>query len=441
MLLRDRCLILPTLALVLAACAPEPTQPTAAPTIARVTASPIATTTTAPTDIEAVEAPTETAEATVTPTETPEPPPSVSASTPDSSQLSMDQFALQEVVGGLTRPVVLAYAEDDADRMFVVEQRGLIWVLREGELLDEPYLDLQDRVTDAANEQGLLGLAFSPDFAQSGRLYVYYTSEDGGKNTISRFQADPAADVADPDSEQILLAVDDPYGNHNGGDILFGPDGYLYAGFGDGGAAGDPEDRAQNLDELLGKIVRLDVSGDEIAIPPDNPFAQGGGRPEIWIYGVRNPWRFSFDRATGDLWIGDVGQNEIEEVSYLPAGQAAGRNLGWRAYEGSERYTDTAYPNEDPVFPVLEYRHSQGCSVTGGYVYRGQALPALTGAYFYGDFCSGNVWAAWTEDDGATWENRLFGNSGISISSFAQDRAGELYLIDHGGVIYKLVAR
>ena len=438
---RDRRLILPTLALVLAACAPDAAQPTAAPTIARFTASPAATATTAATDTEVVEAPTETAEATAAPTLTRVPPTDVPASTPDASQLSLGQYALQEVVSGLTRPVVLTYADDGTDRMFIVEQRGLIHVLRDGQLLDEPYLDLQDRVTDAENEQGLLGLAFSPDFAQSGRFYVYYTSEDAGKNTLSRFQADPAADVADPDSEQILRAVDDPYGNPNGGDILFGPDGYLYVGLGDGGAGGDPEDRAQNLDELLGKILRLDVSGDEIAIPPDNPFAQGGGRPEIWIYGVRNPWRFSFDRATGDLWIGDVGQNEIEEIDYLPAGQAGGRNLGWRAYEGSAEYADTSHPNEDPVFPVLEYHHDQGCSVTGGYVYRGPALPALNGAYFYGDFCSGHVWAAWTKDGGATWENRLFGDAGISLSSFAQDRDGELYLIDHGGVIYKLVAR
>ncbi len=438
---RDRRLILPTLALVLAACAPGSTQPAAAPTIARVTAVPAATATTAPTDTELAEAPTETAAATAAPTVTIVPPTDVPASTPDASQLSLDQYALQEVVSGLTRPVVLTYADDGTDRMFIVEQRGLISVLRDGKLLDEPYLDLQDRVTDSENEQGLLGLAFSPDFAQSGRFYVYYTSEDAGKNTLSRFQADPAADVADPDSEQILLAVDDPYGNHNGGDILFGPDGYLYAGLGDGGAGGDPEDRAQNLDELLGKILRLDVSGDKIAIPPDNPFAQGGGRPEIWVYGVRNPWRFSFDRATGDLWIGDVGQNEIEEIDFLPAGQAGGRNLGWRAYEGSATYADTSHPNVDPVFPILEYHHDQGCSVTGGYVYRGQALPALNGAYFYGDFCSGHVWAAWSEDGGATWENRLFGDAGISLSSFAQDREGELYLIDHDGVIYKLVAR
>ncbi len=437
----DRRLIVLTLAAVLAACSPEASEPTAAPTIARVTASPGATATTAPTDTEAVEAPTETAAATEAPTPTSEPVAQAPAGTPDAAKVSLDQYALEEVVGGLDRPLILTYADDDSGRLFIVEQPGRIRILRDGALLDEPYLDLQDRVTDGENEQGLLGLAFSPDFAESGRLYVYYTSEDAGKNTISRFQADPSADVADPDSEQILLAVTDPYGNHNGGHIVFGPDGYLYAGLGDGGAADDPEDRALDLDELLGKMLRLDVSGDEIGIPDDNPFAGGGGRPEIWIYGVRNPWRYSFDRLTGDLYIGDVGQNAIEEIDFLPAGEAGGRNLGWRAYEGSKAYLDTRHPNPDPVPPILEYTHNDGCSVTGGYVYRGQALPALNGVYFYGDFCSGNVWAAWSEDGGATWTNQLFGDAGFALSSFAEDPAGELYLLDHGGVIYKLVAR
>ena len=430
----DLRLLLAALPLALTACLTATPSATPAPTLAQVTAA--ATT--------AVSAPTSTAARTDTalpdPTATLTPEPTIPL-TPDAAEVMLDRYAIQEVVSGLERPVVVTHAGDGSLRLFIVEQPGRIRVVRAGTLLEEPYLDLTDRVTDDSNEQGLLGLAFSPTFAEDGRFYVYYTAEDEGKNTIARFTTDPAADVADPDTEQILLEVDDPYGNHNGGMLAFGPDGYLYAGLGDGGSGGDPEDRAQDLGSLLGKIVRLDVSGDALSIPPDNPFASGGGRPEIWIYGLRNPWRFSFDRLTGDLYIGDVGQNEIEEIDYLAAGEAAGRNLGWRIFEGTQPYADTRHAGADPLSPILEYRHgADGCSVTGGYVYRGRDLPALLGVYFYGDYCSGNIWTAWS-GDGVTWTNQLFGDSELSLSSLGEDQAGELYFIDHTGIIYKLVAR
>lgn len=431
----ERRFLLLALPALLAACSLAAPTATPAPTIARVTATPAAPTA-APTDTLA--AATEVATEAPAPTET-SVPEAVAAGTPNPEALSLDRYALQEVVTDLDRPVFVTHAGDGSGRLFVVEQPGRIRVIRDGALLDTPYLDLTDRVTDSENEQGLLGLAFSPDFEESGRLYVYYTAEDEGKNTIARFQADPAADVADPDSEQILLAVDDPYGNHNGGMLAFGPDGYLYAGLGDGGAGGDPEDRAQDLDALLGKILRLDVSGPDLAIPPDNPFASGGGRPEIWIYGVRNPWRYSFDRLTGDLYIGDVGQNQYEEIDFLPNGQSRGVNLGWRVYEGNHDYDSTRHAGADPVGPILEYTHSDGCSVTGGYVYRGSALPALNGVYFYADFCSTNIWVAWA--DGGTWTSQLFGTAHFPIPSFGEDEAGELYVVDIEGILYRLVAR
>lgn len=435
----ERRLLLAALPILIAACSLASPTVTPVPPIARISPTP-SDPTAPPTETEAdvAAAVTEAVAATPSaePTATAAP---VAVGTPDPGALSLDQYALQEVAKDLDRPVFVTHAGDGSGRLFVVEQPGRIRVIRDGQLLAEPYLDLTDRVTDSENEQGLLGLAFSPTFTQDGRLYVYYTAQDEGKDTVARFTADPQADTADRDSGTVLLAVDDPYGNHNGGMLAFGPDGYLYAGFGDGGSAGDPEDRAQDLDSLLGKILRLDVSGDAYTIPSDNPFANGGGRPEIWIYGVRNPWRYSFDRLTGDLYIGDVGQNQYEEIDYLPNGESRGRNLGWRVFEGLHEYDTTRHAGADPVPPILEYTHSEGCSVTGGYVYRGSALPALNGVYFYADFCSTTIWAAWT--DGSAWTSQTFGTAHFPVGSFGEDQAGELYLVDLDGVLYKLVGR
>ncbi|HRF47533.1 MAG TPA: PQQ-dependent sugar dehydrogenase [Anaerolineales bacterium] len=426
------------LALLMSACSAA-TVPAATlvPTLTRMTQTPSRVAPSATPSPAHTPSPTVTPEPTITPSPT-----AIALADPNRDQLSLDHYALEEVAGDFARPVFLTHAGDGSGRLFIVDQPGVIYVVRDGVRLETPYLDLTDRVTDDSNEQGLLGLAFSPSFAEDGRFYVYYTAEGGGANTIARFRADPLADVADANSEQVLLAVDDPYGNHNGGMLAFGPDGYLYAGLGDGGAAGDPQDNGQDLTSLLGKILRLDVAGDDLAVPVDNPFDAAVGRPEIWVYGLRNPWRFSFDRVTGDLYIGDVGQNIIEEVDYLPAGAAAGANLGWRVFEGSQPYDASGLDAVDPVPPILEYRHgADGCSITGGYVYRGGALADLNGIYFYGDYCSGLIWAAWSIEGEGAWVNQVFGDAGFPISSFAEDEVGELYVIDHGGVVYRLVSR
>jgi glucose/arabinose dehydrogenase len=237
--------------------------------------------------------------------------------------------------------------------------------------------------------------------------------------------------------------VDQPYANHNGGDLVFGPDGYLYIGLGDGGSAGDPENRAQNLRELLGKMLRIDVDGgDPYSVPGNNPFVgRSDTRPEIWAYGLRNPWRYSFDRLTGDLYMGDVGQNAIEEIHFQPAGSPGGENYGWRFFEGTREYQDAGAAPAGLIPPVTEYTHAEGgCSVTGGYVYRGERLAALNGVYLFGDYCSGIIWALYRDAAGA-WQRQTFGQTDFSISSFGQDQAGELYVLNHrGGAVYQLVA-
>jgi len=332
---------------------------------------------------------------------------------------------------GLAVPVLLTHAGDDSGRLFVLEQTGRIRVIgAEGELEPDAWLDIRSKVR-AGGEQGLLGLAFHPDFPDEPRFFVNYTRTGDGATVVAAYRV--GADGAPlPESERELLVIEQPYGNHNGGMIEFGPDGLLYIGMGDGGAGGDPHDYGQDPDVLLGKMLRIDVdAGEPYGIPADNPFAAGGGRPEIFATGLRNPWRFSFDRETGELWAGDVGQNAIEEIDVVERGG----NYGWRLMEGTRPY-NPENGADDLVPPVAEYANAGArCSVTGGYVYRGEAVPALAGAYVFGDYCSGEIMAL---EDG---EIRVLLEPGFEIPSFGEDAAGELYVLDHEGAVYRIRPR
>ncbi|HND47625.1 MAG TPA: PQQ-dependent sugar dehydrogenase [Anaerolineales bacterium] len=338
-------------------------------------------------------------------------------------------YEWKPLVEGLDRPVDLQSAQDGTGRLFIIEKYGAIRIFKDGQLSPQPFLNIDDRVNDDSNEMGLLGLAFHPNFEQNGYFYVNYTGE-GGNPRISRFTAN--GDVADPNSEQVLMVIDQPFPNHNGGAVAFGPDGYLYLGLGDGGAAGDPFKNGQNTETLLGKLLRIDVNnGDPYSIPVDNPFGN-----EVWAYGLRNPWRISFDRATGDLWIGDVGQNQYEEIDYLPAGSPGGANFGWSVMEGLHGYDGEAQPGL--LLPVVEYSHDIGCSVTGGYVYRG-SMPEWNGVYLYGDYCSGSVSGLILVD--GQWQSRVLFEAVATITSFGQDEAGELYFTSDNGSIYILAKK
>jgi glucose/arabinose dehydrogenase len=339
-------------------------------------------------------------------------------------------FAWQRIPGDFRRPVDV---QDPGDgRLFVVEQRGRIRVVQGGAVLPDLFIDLTDRVGVFGNEQGLLGLALHPDFASNGLLYVNYTDLNGD-TVISRFQLSADPSRADPSSERTLLQYDQPYPNHNGGGMAFGPDGYLYIGSGDGGSAGDPHGNGQRLDTFLGKLLRIDVDhGDPYAIPPDNPFPS---RPEVWAYGLRNPWRFSFDPLTGDLYIGDVGQNQWEEVDFQAGGSPGGANYGWSILEGTHIYEGGA--TVGLTLPVAEYSHDVNCSVTGGVVVRDPSLPELEGVYLYGDYCSGLVWGLVRDPSGA-WLSAVLFQTGFNISSFGKGQAGEVYLLDHNGALYRL---
>jgi glucose/arabinose dehydrogenase len=357
------------------------------------------------------------------------------------------EYTWRPVAGGLQDPVDIRHAGDGSGRLFVVEQPGRILILQPDMLAPVVFLDLMDRVGSGGSEQGLLGLAFHPNYAQNGWFFVNYTDLQGD-TVISRFQvSETDQNQALANTEVRLLNIPQPYANHNGGAVAFGPDGYLYLGLGDGGSAGDPQNNAQSLDTLLGKILRIDVDGGEpYAIPPDNPFAISGGRREIWAYGLRNPWRMSFDRLTGDLYIGDVGQNQWEEIDFLSAAQisqpAAGQafNFGWVYFEGSHPYGSTPPVGLQLIPPVMEYSHQFGCSVTGGVVYRGEAMPAWQGIYLFADYCSGLVWGMWRDPTGAWQQSLLFENTG-RISSFGEDERGEVYLVDYAGLIYQLVPK
>lgn len=347
------------------------------------------------------------------------------------------QLALLPGTDSLVRPVFLTHAGDD--RLFIVEQSGIIRIWQDGALLPTPFLDIVADVDSRGNEEGLLGLAFDPNYATNGYFYVNLTARDS-TSRVARFSVsadDP--NQADPDSRLELLVVEQPYENHNGGMVAFGPDGYLYLGFGDGGGQGDPNNFGQSKAGLLGKILRIDVSqGDQYEIPADNPFLSDSDyRGEIWATGLRNPWRFSFDRTTGDLYIADVGQNSIEEVNFQPAG-VGGQNYGWRFFEGSYNYLNPPGDKSPFTFPVAEYSHGQHCSITGGYVYRGQALPALDGTYLYADYCSGVIWSL--VNTGGNWQSSVWMESDMNITSFGEDANGELYILsDSPDGIYQIV--
>jgi glucose/arabinose dehydrogenase len=341
-----------------------------------------------------------------------------------------DEFTWQLIVSNLVRPVDLQ--AEGSGRLFVVEKGGHIRIIEKGRLLEEPFLDIEDRVNDSSNEMGLLGLAFHPNYAQNGYFFVNYTGS-GGDTFISRFRVSDDPNKADPASELNLLRVKQPFPNHNGGVLTFGPDGYLYAGLGDGGLAGDPFGNAQSLKTFLGKILRLDVdSAEPYAIPPDNPFGD-----EIWAYGLRNPWRMAFDRLTGDLYIADVGQNAWEEINYLAAGSPGGVNFGWDYREGAHPFEGNAPAGLTD--PIAEYSHNEGgCSVTGGYVYRG-AMPEWNGIYLYGDYCTGFIWGL-IQVNGA-WQPQVLFDTDVNITSFGQDERGEVYLVADGGGVYQLVRK
>jgi len=346
------------------------------------------------------------------------------------------QIALQQIADGFDRPLHITHAGDGSGRLFVVEKVGRIKIVHDGQVLPEPFLDITNRVGSRANEQGLLSVAFHPRYRENGWLFVNYTDNDGD-TVVSRFSA--AGDRADPSSEQIVLTIGQPFANHNGGLVIFGPDGMLYIGMGDGGSAGDPLGAGQNRWTLLGKILRINVETLPYTIPPDNPWADGSeGWQEIWVFGVRNPWRFSFDRATGDLFVADVGQNRQEEVHMLPAGRSAGANLGWNIMEGDECFRGNNCDRNAFDLPIDVYPHSLGCSVTGGHVYRGAAFPALQGVYVFGDFCSGRIWGLRPSASG--WERTELLQSNLQIATFGEDEAGELYVAGYNnGVLYRIV--
>lgn len=346
---------------------------------------------------------------------------------------------LTVVASGLTLPVFATSPPGDGARLFVVEQTGTIRIVQDAQVLPDPFLDIRG-LTTAGGERGLLGLAFHPTYASSGRFFVNYT-DLAGDTVVAEYRrsaSDP--DRAEPQAHRILFTVDQPFSNHNGGMIAFGPDGFLYVGMGDGGSGGDPQGHGQNLQSKLGKILRVDVE----AYPVPPPGNLVGGDPSIWDFGLRNPWRFSFDRKTGDLYIADVGQNAWEEINVEPVGQGL-RNYGWNVMEGSHCYKPpTGCPTAGLVMPVHEYPHSEGCSVTGGYVYRGSRIPCLNGRYFFGDFCSNRVWSfRWSEVGGATdlveHTDDLRPEGGIGgLASFGEDAAGEIYLVGLSGRVFRL---
>lgn len=332
---------------------------------------------------------------------------------------------------GLQSPVYVTHAGDGSGRLFILEQPGRIRIVQQGRLLPTPFLDITRQVR-SGGEQGLLGLAFHPKYRQNGRYFINYTRAPDGATVVAEYRVSDEANVSAIE-ERRLLVVPQPYPNHNGGMIEFGPDGFLYIALGDGGAGGDPGNRAQNRRELLGKILRIDVDrGKPYGIPADNPFARGGGRAEIFAYGLRNPWRFSFDRKTGQLWAADVGQDAWEEIDVVKRGG----NYGWRVMEGKHCFSPRRGCSQTGLqLPVAEYGHEKGrCSITGGYVYRGSRVPALAGTYLYADYCSGEIFGL---RDG--WQRVLLPTE-LRITSFGQDEQGEVYVVGHEGTVHRLSA-
>ena len=369
-------------------------------------------------------------------------------------------LALHQIATGLNRPIAIRHANDNSGRLFIVEQDGVIRIINAaGQLLATPFLDISTRVDSTDNEQGLLGLAFDPDFSSNGYFYVNYfyvnyTRDPGAgldRTRVARFTVSANPDSADSSSEFVIIEIEQDDTNHNGGDIHFSPlDGYLYIGMGDGGGGNDTFDNAQELDELNGKLLRIDVSSVEVhpsacglvsnyRIPTDNPFlSTTGACAEIWARGLRNPWRWSFDRLNGDLFIGDVGQNAIEEVDQQPASSSGGENYGWPCMEGNTPRPGNSSCLSTPLTaPILDYQQgSTHCAVTGGYRYRGQ-IPGLRGLYFFADYCSGYIW--YVENTGSWGVPQLWLDTSFRISAFGEDQQGELYLTDlQGGAVYRV---
>ena len=367
-------------------------------------------------------------------------------------------ISLQPVASGFYDPVLVTNARDGSGRLFVVEKAGKIKIVQNGQVLPTPFLDISDRVK-SYSEAGLLGLAFPPNYAQAGYFFVYYSHRDqaiaapepiddnngsGWDTVVARFRLTADPNVADPNSEERILIRNQPYDTHNGGNMAFGPDGYLYIGMGDGGSAGDLLRQAQNLGTIHGKMLRIAVGATgTYTIPPDNPYVNTlGAKPEIWDRGLRNPWRWSFDRGTGDLIVGDVGQADWEEINVHPAGTPGGLNFGWSCYEGTVEYNWNTLQTCTPPFtpPLLVYPHTEGYAVTGGFVYRGPSYPSMMGRYFFADYSLGKIWSL--TRSGSTWSSakQLVLDTTYSISSFGEDEAGELYVVDiTSGEIYKLV--
>jgi glucose/arabinose dehydrogenase len=347
---------------------------------------------------------------------------------------SYSSIALKTIVKHrFSKPLFLTASPDDTNRLFVVEQDGRILIVKGDRVLTTPFLDISKKLS-TGGERGLLGLAFHPHFSSNGRLFVNYTRAQDRATVIAEYHASSNPNQVTLD-ESVLLVIPQPYGNHNGGMIAFGPDHYLYIGMGDGGSGGDPENYAQNPNELLGKFLRIDVDQPPpYGIPPDNPFVKEHGRPEIFAWGLRNPWRFSFDQKTGNLWAGDVGQHAWEEIDVIKKG----KNYGWRLLEGTHCFNPETHCRQVPhlVDPVTEYAQEQGrCSVTGGYVYRGEKIPDLVGTYVFGDFCSGEIWGYL---DG---ETRILQSTDLQISSFGQDRDGGLYVVGYEGEIFRIMPK
>ncbi len=353
-------------------------------------------------------------------------------------------LSLQLVASGFSNPLFVTGSEDGLGRLFVVEQGGRIRIVKNGAILPTPYMDIS-RYVSKGSEQGLLGLAFHRGFKTDPRLYIDYTDANGNTVINEYRQSRTNPNLVEGHSGRRLMTIAQPYANHNGGMLAFAPDGFLYIGMGDGGSAGDPGNRAQNLGTLLGKLLRIDINGTTgslpYRIPSTNPYVGRTGLDQIWARGLRNPWRFSFDAATGDLWIGDVGQDSYEEVDRaLAPGRGRGANYGWPALEGRHCYRPvTGCSSTGTVLPIVEYSHTEGCAVTGGYVYRGAAQPVLQGGYFFSDYCSGTIWTISAAAGSPATKVKLL-DSGFNISSFGRDDKNELYVVDHtGGAIYRIV--
>jgi hypothetical protein len=347
------------------------------------------------------------------------------------------------LITGLAQPVSITHAGDDSGRLFLTLQGGQVVIYDGAQLLPTPFLDVTPLVS-CCGERGLLSVAFHPRYRSNGFFYINYTNTTGD-TVIARYTVSGNPDVADPLSGRVLLTIPQPFSNHNGGQLQFGPDGYLYIGMGDGGGAGDSQNNAQNLSSLLGKLLRLDVDSQfPYAAPLTNPFVEtAGARPEVWALGLRNPWRFSFDRLTGDLFIGDVGQGSGEEVDFAPASGGGGQNYGWRRMEGTHCFNPATDCNDGTLtLPILEYNHgvngSLGCAVVGGYRYRGTGIPSLAGTYVYSDFCSGRIWGA-VPDSTGNWTATELLDTGTPVTTFGEDQAGEVYYADYTGTLNRVV--